>query len=192
VKLASGGLTIAKESFLWDRNTIMGQLGLMDAPHRKAVKEPMEPEPRVVIASENPTESDNATNYQTFVGAFNRHDPVSVGKYMADDFIGRDAPVPGENSRQDTIEDYAEMFRNFPDMQWTLRESWGAGDYVFGNASMTASSGTRKVDLASMEFLRFEDGKATRSWLFYDGRALAIQLGVIDSSGDKAAAAGTK
>jgi steroid delta-isomerase-like uncharacterized protein len=112
-----------------------------------------------------------------------------------DDFV----PI-GEFRGPDAIRGfYAEMFAAFPDFTMTVDRivSGGSTAVVQWHASGTFTGGAfqgihptgRRVELRGVDVMDVTDGKITRNTIYFDGAALARQIGMLprrDSPADRA------
>ena len=83
------------------------------------------------------------------------------------------------------------MFKAFPDAKLVPLSIWGAGDYVVAvgrfegtNKGPMAAMGIKKatgksVSVRYLDIARWEGGKVQEEWLFYNGMAMAGQLGMM-------------
>lgn len=185
---AAGGA--AKEWLFADMGTMMGQLGLSPAPHRAAVDKPTG-DPTIVIAKDDATEKANVEAYKKSVEAFAKRDMKALKAMATDDAKMHDMPAPADRDKKSADAFMVEIFKAFPDAKGEIIDVWAAGDYVVAVAKNTGTSkgplpsmGLKKATGKTMSFtgadvILMKDGKATESWMFYNGMAIAQQLGLM-------------
>jgi len=193
-----------KEWFAYDGGTFAGQLGLSPAPHRKVIETGWAEKP-VVIASNSDTEKANVATFNKELEAFNKHDAAGALGSAADDVVFSELSAPADRTgKKEAVKGVEELFKAFPDVKLDVKSTWAAGDYV---VSIGSWSGTNTGDMPSaklkktgkkatvqfVEIDKFVGGKAKNIWVFSNGAALAMQLGLMPPPGEaKAAKPGAK
>jgi len=194
----SGPGPMAKGDSYLDAATLMGQVGASPAPHRAAVEEVGEP--IVVIAQDDDKERANLELAKKTNEAFNAHDTKALMGMYADDAVFRDMTMPADmNGSKEMLKGLQGFYKAFPDLKGEYTEMIAAGDYVAMFSVMTGTNkgampgmGLKKatgksISLHGAEVIRIADGKVAEHWMFANGMAMAIQLGLTP---DPAAAAG--
>jgi predicted ester cyclase len=186
----ASGRKVAKEEFYSDSGTMMAQLGLSSSPARP-VATSAAAAPTVVIAAGTPAELSNVELMRAQMAGYNTHDVKSVDAYYAPDLVYRDLTAPRDLTFTENSAATREFFAAFPDAKLTPLTAWGAGNYVVvagrfdgtNRGPMPAMGIVRPTGKAvSMRYLdvaRWENGKIKEEWLFYDGMAVAGQLGML-------------
>jgi steroid delta-isomerase-like uncharacterized protein len=136
------------------------------------------------------TTEDNKTVVDDFIQAlFTKGDLSAVDRYLADDFVAHDPPMPGLGGDANGFRDAARIIRSaFPDWCSEVHLLVAEGDYV---VERFAASGThrgefmgavptnRRVAMAGINLFRLQDGKIAERWGNLDVLGLLVQLGVI-------------
>jgi len=179
-----------KESMAYDGGTLAGQLGLLPAPHRKALEAGWADKP-VVVATGGETEKANLAAFNAGVVGFNKHDAAAALGAAADDIVFAEMTAPADRvGKKEAVKGIEEMFKAFPDVKLEVASAWPAGDYVVATGTW---SGTNTGDVPGMklkktgksvsvhfiEVDRFVGGKTKNIWLFSNGAAAAAQLGLL-------------
>jgi predicted ester cyclase len=186
---STGGKAV-KEEFYSDSGTMMAQLGLSPGPAR-----PVTPSttaaPKVVVAAGTPAEMSNVEASRVQMAAFNSHDAKGVDAYNAPDSVYHDMGMPKDQTAKENLAGTVDMFKAFPDAKLATSSIWGAGDYVVvvgrfegTNKGPMAAMGIKKatgksVSVRYLDIARWEGGKVKEEWLFYNGMAMAGQLGMM-------------
>lgn len=198
---AAGG--VAKESLYTDEGTMMGQLGMHKMPVRPVAEKPAG-EPQVVIAKDDDAEKGNVEAYKKGMEAFAKKDTKTMMAMWDDKAVMHDYGMPKDSDKKAAAKMTAEILKAFPDAKGEVVDIWGAGDYV---VAVVKNAGTNKGPMPSMglkkptnkpmsftgaDIVKLQNGKAVESWSFYNGAAIAQQLGLMPAPGaapaDKGAA----
>lgn len=184
-----------KISTVVDFGTIFGQLGLSPAPHRPALTTGW-PQQLVVVAGGGATERANVAHWRKGQEVWNQHDAAKVMADYADDAAFHDSGTPADIKGKADIEGGMQVYWTaFPDIKGRLTSVWGAGDWVVsvGSAVGTNTAAApqmgiaektgKKVKLNLVEVVRYDAGKIKEHWIFYNGMAMAKQLGLIPPPG---------
>jgi predicted ester cyclase len=179
----------SKVNGLFDMATMMGQVS-GDKTAAKVVDKGW-PEPgKVIVATGAPAEAANVELWNKGTEGWNAHDAAKALADYADDAVFHDAGM-GEIKGKKAITDIMKAYwAGFPDIKGTYDSVWGAGDWLFASAIV---SGTNDGDLPMMklkktgktvtmrtaEIVRIEGGKVKEHWIFYNGLAMAMQLGLV-------------
>jgi predicted ester cyclase len=198
VQLDDAKRLVTKEWAFFDAGSMMGQLGLSKAPHRKIVDKDWENK-QTVIAKGDETETKNVEAHNAFVEAFNKHDVKAIGDALADDAKWSEQAAPADMNKKQFLKDLPAMFKAFSDVKITNETTWGAGDYVVSIGkwegtndgdwkAMKLKKTGKQVSIPFTEVTQYKDGKIAANWLFYDGMIMATQLGLVPPpGGDKPA-----
>jgi predicted ester cyclase len=152
-------------------------------------------------------EQNKAAARRTFEEAFNRGDLTVIDELVAD---GVDHQHPDEPSFREHLKAVIIALRTaFPDLHFEVSRLIGEGEWVAlhsfmtgthqgdlrppallppGGPSVVPATG-RRVKVAHMHLIRFEDGKGTELWHVMDTMALAGQLGLLPGRQPAASAA---
>lgn len=201
VTLDDTGHEVTKEWFFMDSGSMMGQLGLNEQPHRKAIDKDWETRP-VVIAKNDDAEKKNLDAHNAFITAFNAKDTKAIAEALADDAVWSEAASPADMDKKGFLEGLPGMFKAFSDLKITNDTAWGAGDYVVSTGTwagtndgdikeMKLKKTGKKVSLSFVEISEFKAGKIAKNWIFYDGMQFAVQLGLVPAPGGEAPAGDT-
>jgi len=188
VELDPTGARAASDAAYIDEGTMMAQLGLLKAPARKAMA-PSGEAATVVIAKNDDTESKNVAAFRAIVDAVNKHDLKTFEAALARDYKLVEVPQPTDKDKKAALASMKEFLGGFPDARMTAGTVWAAGDYVVasgtfegtntGNMPSTGLKKTgKKVSVRFIEIFQFENGLIKNDWTFYNGAALAAQLGM--------------
>lgn len=176
-----------------DLSGMTAQLG--GAPKGTAFRKPYDVtgrEPYQAIATGSDVETANVATVQDAFARFNQRDWKGLtGLYTSDAAISEQtAPADIEGSK--AIGKYfAELGKGFPDAQQTVDDIWAAGDFVVVEStfagtnngalpSMGVKKATKKpVTLHDAHVFRLDQGKILQHWIFGNGMAAAIQLGLV-------------
>lgn len=182
---------ISTERVYLDQNTMLGQLGLHAAPHRPA--ETSAPNTTVTaVQRDTPTEQSNLAKAKSYNDMLNKHDVNAMDAMIAPGATIRDVTMPadlmGAEGHHALMASY---FKAFPDMRCDTRWNLAAGAHVvnawrctgtntgsapaIGMATPTGKSAT----LEGLTVLRMDNERIGEMWLFYNGRGMAKQLGLL-------------
>jgi predicted ester cyclase len=188
VDLDPTGSHAVRDASYVDDGTMAAQLGMNPAPARPAEK-PSGALPTIVIARNDDAERANLASAQAIFDAVNKHDLKAIEALTPEDYKLIEVARPTDVGKKESLAGAKEMFGAFPDVKVTPVTMWAARDYV---AIAGTFEGTNTGDLPSMglkktgrkvsarffEIIRFENGQPKEDWLFYNGAAMAAQLGV--------------
>jgi len=188
IELDPTGVHAVREASYVDENTILAQLGLSPAPARKAEK-PSGAPAQVVFAKNDDKERGNIEAVRKSFAALNAHDVKGLLETLAPNYKSVDAAQPKDMDKNASAASLKEMFAGFPDVKITPVTMWAAGDYVvvtgtfegtnLGNLpSMGLKKTGKKVSAHFFELFKIENGLCTEDYLFYNGAAMAAQLGL--------------
>lgn len=181
---------VVKETMASDGGTMMGQLGLVQMPHRKALDAGWAEKP-VAVATGSEVEKANLATMSKELEAFNKHDAAGTLGSAADNLVFSDLSSPADRiGKKEAIKGAEEMFKGFPDAKLDVKSSWAAGDYVVWSGiwsgtntgdmpSMKLKKTGKAVSLHFVEIDKIIGGKTTNVWMFQNGAAAAAQLGML-------------
>jgi predicted ester cyclase len=185
---------VKEEWWILDDNTLAYQLGYLpkDAPPQRSAIEKGLDQPEIVIANDSDAEKTNLAMVQKGNETFGSHDLKAMLADWAPDAIESDQGGPADTTGVANIEKGTKMFLTaFPDGTITARKSWAAGQYVV-NVGTFAGTNTgpmgkmkktgKPVSMTVGEVVKLDQGKIKQLWRFYNGHAMASQLGWIDDS----------
>lgn len=173
-----------------DMGTLMGQLGHNPAPHRAAMESGLGEE-KIVVAADSQQEKDNLALTQAGVAGVNAQDRAAFSASLSDDSFESDQTAPADIKGKAEIAKHIEgFFTAFPDVKLTVTRELAAGDYVANVGTFTGKNtgdmpawGLKKtgkdINVQYLEIMKVADGKVTETWRFWNGMAMAMQLGLI-------------
>jgi len=174
-----------------DQSTYAGQLGMHKMPHRKAAAAPSGNGP-VAVGKGGDEDAKAGEWVKTWGEAWNAHDLKKLSAMIADDAVMMDAAMPADTKGGKGLSaELGAYFKAFPDAKVETQWSFGAGDYVVQGVKY---SGTNKgaakevgipkatgksAELQGLEIYQIADGKVKNSWVYYNGMAMMVQLGLV-------------
>lgn len=186
-----GGRTAVKaDSDYVDFGTYLAQIGVSPAPARKAV-DAAAAEPTVAIATGSADETGNVAAVQAMIESFNKRDSAGFEGMLADSYVLHEIGLPADQNKKQAIATMKELFRAFSDAKLTTTKVLAAGPYVVVLGTLEGTNdgawpamGIKKktdkpVKLRFLEVFKLDGGKVVEDWLFYNGAAMAGQLGVV-------------
>lgn len=181
-----------KELSYMDAGTMMAQLGVSKGPARKAIEKGVEA-PVVVVATGSDAEKANLELMAKGMAAYNAKDAKALEDMYADDAILSQQFAPQDAvGKKAIMKVHKETWKAFSDFKIENTKALAAGDYL---VSFTTYSGTNDGPYPSMkiwrktgkpvhgqalEILKLENGKVKQHWMFANGMAFAMQLGLIE------------
>jgi predicted ester cyclase len=189
---AAGGAS--KEWLFSDMGTFMGQLGVHQMPHRAAVEKPTG-EPQIVIAKDDETEKANLELHKKSMEAWEKKDAKAMAAFTDDKAVMHDYASPADTDKKKSMAMMQEIIKAFPDAKSETVDVWAAGEYI---VSVSKNTGTNKGPMKSMglkkptgksmsftgaDIAKVQNGKVVESWSFYNGVAIATQLGLMPAPG---------
>ncbi len=183
-----------------DEGTFASQLGMSPMPARAAMEKGAA-SPTVVVAKDDETEKKNLDTVKVMTEAWNKHDAKGVEAVVADDVKWVEYAAPTDQDKKAMMGGLTQLWKGMSDVKITPVNVWAAGDYVVTIATfegtndgdipmMKLKKTGKKVALTFLEIDRFEGGKLKEGHLWYNGMAMATQLGLVPPPGaEKAPAA---
>lgn len=183
---------VTQETVVQDLATVMGQLGQMGegAKVRPASAKAMEGSPTIVIAKNDATEKANIAAVTKQWADFSKEDLKAIEASFTDDAVESDQGDPEDRVGKKAVMDSAKRFlAGFGDLKADC-QYLAAGDYVASTCKVSATNdgdmptmGLKKtgktVTMNVIEVSKLKEGKISNVWRFYNGMAMAQQLGLI-------------
>jgi predicted ester cyclase len=192
------GRQAVAERFYMDAASQLGQLGLNPAPHRKMIEVGW-PKKETALAAGNDVEKANLETHKKIVESFNKHDSAGLTALLADDIVFSDVAAPTDTVGKPAVKkSHDEMFKAFSDVTLTPDKTWAAGDYVVSEGTFAGTNTgdmpswklkktNKKVSSRYLEITKYQGGKVKNHWIFDNGMAFAMQLGMMPPPGAKGA-----
>ena len=181
---------VTEEWWVSDDATMASQLGWApkEAPPARPAMDKGLDQPIIVIANDSDAEKANLASFHKANETFNAHDVKAMMADWAPDAIESDQGAPADVTGAAEIEKGTKMFVTaFPDGKITALKAWAAGEYVV-SASTFAGTNTgnmgpmkktgKPVSMTVGEIVKLDQGKVKQLWRFYNGHAMAMQLGL--------------
>jgi predicted ester cyclase len=190
IRMDALGSKVVEEEFYSDTGTLMAQLGLNPMPARPVATSAAS-SPTIVIAAGTPAELSNVDRMRAQMAAYNSHDAKGVDAFNSPDLVYHDMTMAADQTAKESLAGTLDMFKAFPDVKLVPLAAWGAGSYVVvagrfegTNKGPMPAMGIKRptgkaVSARYLDIARWENGKIKEEWLFYDGMAMARQLGLI-------------
>jgi predicted ester cyclase len=184
------GRTAVKADVDWvEMGTLLGQLGVSKAKVRPVV-ETGAVEPVVAIGTGTETESTNTTAVKLMFENINKRDLAAYEGQLADNYVLHEVGMPADANKKQALASTKDLFKAFSDAKINPSEVFAAGDYVVAIGALEgtndgawpamgiAKKTGKPVKLRFLEIFRLEGSKVVEDWLFYNGPAMAGQLGL--------------
>lgn len=165
-KVAGGKIEAERAS--WDYLGVYEQLGVLPPP---------DPGIRNVAAAK-----------AILTEVYGEGDMDLVYEIFADDHVFQVPAGQAAMRGPAAVQQRAAMFRNaFPDLTFEIGDAFGAGDLVTTRWTFYGTQGgeflgiaptNKKVQISGLSMTRFKDGKAVKTWGYWDTGELFDQLGV--------------
>lgn len=175
-----------------DPATLLGQLGHLPKgapPVRPAMEKGIVEAPVIVVAADDAREQANLAVIKQQHDAFNAKKAADVLALFTDDAMESDQAAPADARGKQALAQGLQMFwKGFPDVKLDVPKLWAAGDYVVAEGTFTGTNTGpmgkmpktgKRVTLHYAEVFKLKDGKITETWRFWNGIAMARQLGLI-------------
>lgn len=154
------------------------------------------------ISTGGETETINVAAVQSGFDKFNAKDWKGVtATYTDDAAIYEQISADDVDGGRAIGKYFAELGKAFPNGQQKVEALWGAGDFVVAESTFTGTNdgplprmglkkGTKKaVTLRQAHVFRLDGGKVLQHWIFGNGLAVGVQLGLITPPAPPAAPA---
>ena len=184
------GRTAVRSDVGWiEMGTLLGQLGLSEAKVRP-VQETGAAEPEIAIAKNDETESSNTAVVQLLFQNVNKRDMAAFEGQLAGNYVLHEVGLPADTNKKQALASTKDLFKAFSDAKITPSEVFAAGAFVVAIGTLEgtndgawpamgiAKKTDKPVKLRFLEIFRLVDGKVVEDWLFYNGAAMAGQLGL--------------
>jgi ketosteroid isomerase-like protein len=185
------GRTAVKADVDWiETGTLAGQLGQSKAKVRP-VMETGAAEPVVAIGTGTEAESANTAAVQLLFENINKRDLAAFEGQLADAYVLHEVGLPADTNKKQSIASTKELLKAFGDAKITPSEVFAAGAYVVAIGTLEGTNDGawpamgipkktgKPVKLRFLEVFRLDGGKVVEDWLFYNGPAMAGQLGLM-------------
>ena len=192
---------IVKETVYTDPTTMMGQLGLLPPELKfRPVAEFTGNPPKVVATSDSDIELKNLDVIKNIGLAMNAHNAEKTMSYYTDDAVFAYLPGPEDMTGKEAIrKGLDEWLQMTSDVKVKFDWSWAAGDYV---VAATTANGTndgampggmpatgKTFQTHELHVYEFANGQVKHQWIFGNGFAFALQLGLVPPPGEHPAGA---
>ena len=174
-----------------DDRTLLGQLGVVPGPVRKALDQVPGEKP-VVLATGSDAEKANIETFKKLTEAYNKHDAPAYEALVADDVVVSEQYATADRvGKKEVIKNWKEMWKGVSDGKVQHTSIWSAGDYVVATGSFSGTNDGplpsskvwtktgKPLNLQMLEVAKLEGGKLKKHWLFGNGMAFAAQLGLL-------------
>jgi predicted ester cyclase len=182
------GLATEEISFI-DSGNFLGQLGVLQVPHREPMTASLPEKGTIAISKEDDLEKKNLEVHHAAVEAFNKHDIAALGATRTEDVQMFDASSPADVDAKTMAAGLQQLWKAFSDFQIQVGGEYGAGEYVvyYGQMSGTndgdmgpkVKATGKKVAFTFLNIQHYKDGKIDKGWLFSNGLAVPTQLGLL-------------
>lgn len=148
--------------------------------------------PLVSIATGSDVETANVAAIQAGFELFNKKDWKGLTAAYFGDAAISEQTAPADLQGSKAIGKYfAELGKGFSNAQEKIDDIWAAGDFVVAETTFTGTNdgpapslGIKKatnkaVTVRTAHVFRLEKGKVSQQWIFGNGMALPVQLGLI-------------
>jgi predicted ester cyclase len=173
-----------------DMGVVMSQLGHGPKMARPLI-EASWPDSDGAVASDTATERDNEATAERMRQAFNAHDVAGALALTTDTIIAKSHGTQEESTGQKALEkSLRQFFAAFPDARVDVNEHWAAGEWVVESGTLHATNlgdmpamklkkTGKPVTINYLELIRFDKGKVAEVHRFFNGMAMAQQLGMM-------------
>lgn len=187
---------IKDEHAYWDNGTMMSQIGLskMKAPAIPTLAATT----TAVTAKGDDAETKNVDLVKGMYGAMEKKSADAFTALMTDTSEWNDNTQPAPSKgKSDAKKFFDAHMKAFPDAKMNVKSSWGFGDFVVSEVTMTGTNtgplfgkpATKKaVSMDSADLVQMKDGKIVKGWSFGNGMQVAEQLGLLPKPKDAAPA----
>ncbi|MEO5739693.1 MAG: ester cyclase [Vicinamibacterales bacterium] len=134
--------------------------------------------PAIAAAQASVAAENKAIARRYFDEILSKGSEPAIAAMIAPDVVFRNPPVVLKG-----IGEYRKlvaMLRGaFPDLRFTLEDTFAEGSKVATRWVMRGTQGTRKVDVSGMDIFLIENGKISEIWVNMDTLAQAQQMGTV-------------
>ncbi len=179
---------IKEQHVYYDGNTILAQAGVSKHKARPIPALPTAM-PQPVTSSGSPEEQKNVDAVKAMDAALESKKEADFLATVADNVEYDDMTQPQTmKGKADAKKFFKEMTTAFPDAKFQVVNSWGFGDIVVAEGSMTGTNkgaffgmpATKKpLSMKSIDIYQFKDGKLVHGWSYGNGADMMMQLGLM-------------
>lgn len=184
--------TITNERHFYDQTTTMSQLGIAASPMAPE-SEKAWPDTVRVTAESSETEAANVETAKKVQEALGNKDTETLAGVLADDARFRYVPNNDvSEGKEAVIQNVQQFLGMFDPLEMTVKESWGAGDWVVmvldikgvlaGNLPGTKRTKGKEFNTNRVNFIQVADGKVKQVWVFENSLSMLAQIGAFDPS----------
>lgn len=188
---------IKEQHTYYDGATVLSQIGVSKQKARPIATVPSSM-PQPVASTGSAEEQKNVDAAKSMASALEAKKEADFLATIADNVEYDDMTQPQTmKGKADAKKFFKEMTTAFPDAKFQVTNSWGFGDVVVTESTMTGTNkgaffgmpATKKpVTVKSVDIYQFKDGKLVHGWSYANGADMAMQLGLMPQP--KAADAG--
>lgn len=181
--------------------TMLVQLGFVKKVPARPVFDKGPAEPTVVVATGSETETANEAAVRSAIELWNKKDVKAFTALLADDSIWLDQTMPKDvKGKKAVVAMHKELWKAFSDGKVEPTNVWAAGDYVVVEATFSGTNSAaskalgipkktgKPVTLRHLHVAKMAGGKIAEYWVFFNGHAMATQLGMVASAAPAEAA----
>lgn len=197
---------IKEHHVYYDGATMLSQIGLSKQKSRpiptlsSSMPTPLEPKG-------TPEEQKNLDVYKATMAAMETKKEADFLANIADNAEYDDYTMPQTmKGKAEAKKFFKEMTTAFPDAKFTVDHSWGFGDFIVAEGTMTGTNkgafmgmpATKKtINMKAVDVQQFKDGKLVHGWSYSNGAEFMQQMGLMPAPGaakpgDKGAKPGDK
>lgn len=179
---------IKEQHTYYDGHTVLSQIGMSKQKARAIATVPATM-PQPVVSTSSPEEQKNVDAAKAMTAGLEAKKEADFLAAIADNVEYDDMTQPQTmKGKADAKKFFGEMTKAFPDAKFQITNSWGFGDVVVTESTMTGTNkgtffgmpATKKpVNLKSVDVYQFKDGKLVHGWSYSNGADMMMQLGLI-------------
>ncbi|MCG3157302.1 MAG: hypothetical protein DKINENOH_03934 [bacterium] len=147
------------------------------------------------VAAQSAEEANTAAIKRFYEEVMGKGNMKVIDELVADNFVEHYAPDPKMPANKAGLKQMMGMFRTaFPDLQVTVEDIIAKGDKVWAYTTMRgthqgefmglAATG-KKIEVKSVDIVRFVNGKAVEHWGLNDDYTMMMQLGMLPAPGQE-------
>jgi predicted ester cyclase len=182
---------VSKEWFVQDMGTMMGQLGLNPMPVRPAMDKGADA-PTIIVAKDDDAEKAALALAKKGNEDFMKEDLKAMEASLADDIVELDQSAAADKKGKKDVFAGTKMFLGaMGSIKFDCPNAWAAGPYVVqacqfsavndGDMGKEMKKTGKPVAMTVVEINKIEGDKVKEIWRFYNGMAMAAQLGWLDA-----------